>query len=127
MNEHEKWLKKAGNDLLAIENNLKAEQVPYDVCCFHAQQAVEKLLKGYLVSRNISFPKTHDLEFLTRKAMEVYQPFETILPLVRKLIDYAVFPRYPDMLDDLTEEDAKLAYNNAILIRDFILKHFLDR
>jgi HEPN domain-containing protein len=120
MKEHEKWLKKAGNDLLSIENNLRAEQIPFDVCCFHAQQAAEKYLKGFLVSWNIEFPKTHDLEFLTRQAIAINKEFERLLPLVRKLIDYAIFPRYPDLADDLTEEDAKLAYKNATDVRDFI-------
>jgi len=33
-----------------------------DLKLFHAQQAVEKALKGYLVSKNcFDFPKTHDL------------------------------------------------------------------
>jgi HEPN domain-containing protein len=58
MKEYEKWVKKAENDLLTISNNLASVQVPIDTCCFHAQQASEKYLKAYLISRNTSFPKT---------------------------------------------------------------------
>ncbi len=43
------WPRKARNDLLNIENNLQAENVPWDTICFHAQQAAEKLLKAFLV------------------------------------------------------------------------------
>ena len=43
------WLVKAENDLLNIENNLAAAQVPWDTVSFHAQQAAEKLLKAFLV------------------------------------------------------------------------------
>lgn len=43
------WLAKADNDLLNIDNNLAAEQVPWDTVCFHAQQVAEKVLKAYLV------------------------------------------------------------------------------
>lgn len=43
------WLAKAKNDLLNADNNLKADEVPYDTVCFHCQQAAEKLLKAYLV------------------------------------------------------------------------------
>jgi hypothetical protein len=43
------WLSKAENDLLNIENNLSAARVPWDTICFHAQQAAEKLLKGWEV------------------------------------------------------------------------------
>lgn len=64
MKEFEKWFMKAENDLLSIQNNLAAVEVPADVCCFHAQQAAEKYLKAYLISRQIKFPKTHDLKAL---------------------------------------------------------------
>lgn len=66
MKEFEAWFKKAESDLLAIKNNLASENVPADVCCFHAQQATEKYLKAYLVLRNVEFPKTHELELLVK-------------------------------------------------------------
>ncbi len=37
---------------------------PYDTACFHAQQAVEKLLKGLLAFQDQAFPHTHNLEEL---------------------------------------------------------------
>ncbi len=55
------WIEKAEHDLLSIRNNLAADQVPWDVVCFHAQQAAEKLLKGFLVHGGRSARKTHDL------------------------------------------------------------------
>jgi HEPN domain-containing protein len=55
------WLAKAENDLLNIENNLSARRVPWDTICFHAQQAAEKLLKGFLVSHGRELIRTHDL------------------------------------------------------------------
>ena len=48
MKDYERWFKKAENDLLAIKNNLAAENIPADTCCFHVQQAPEKYLKAYL-------------------------------------------------------------------------------
>jgi HEPN domain-containing protein len=38
------WLAKARNDLLNVDNNLRAEVIPYDTVCFHCQQAAEKVL-----------------------------------------------------------------------------------
>jgi HEPN domain-containing protein len=35
--------------------------VPTDTICFHAQQAIEKLLKGALVANGRNVAKTHDL------------------------------------------------------------------
>ena len=53
------WIEKAEHDLLVIENNLVAERVPWDMVCFHAQQAAEKLLKAVLVYHGNVPSKTH--------------------------------------------------------------------
>jgi len=66
MKEFEKWINKAENDLLSITNNFNSANIPVEICCFHAQQAAEKYMKAYLISKNLSFPKTHDLEALLR-------------------------------------------------------------
>jgi len=42
------------------------------------------------------------------------------------LSNYAIVPRYPDLLDDLTVEDAKQAYQNAVTIKEFVLKYFFQ-
>ena len=42
------------------------------------------------------------------------------------LINYAIVPRYPDLLDDLTLADAKQAYQNALIIKEFTLKYFFQ-
>lgn len=126
MREYEKWFKKAENDLLSIQNNLKSDHIPADVCCFHAQQVAEKYFKAYLVSRNILFPKTHDLELLLKLCEQVNPLFSNILTEVRSLIDYAIVPRYPDLSDDLTVQDAKQALENSIIIKKFILKYFFE-
>ena len=55
------WLAKAEHDLLNIENNLKAPEIPWDTICFHAQQAAEKFLKAFLVFNAQPPIPTHDL------------------------------------------------------------------
>jgi HEPN domain-containing protein len=126
MKEFEKWFKKAENDLLVIKNNLSADEIPVDACCFHAQQAAEKYLKAYLVSKQAHFPKTHDLQALLNLCIEINSLFKQILEPAIKLSDYAIAPRYPDAFDDLTISDAKNAQRDAIEIKDFVLKNFLD-
>ncbi|MBU0616165.1 MAG: HEPN domain-containing protein, partial [Planctomycetes bacterium] len=63
------WVAKAENDLLNICNNLNAEQVPWDTICFHAQQAAEKMLKAFVVSRGQAVSRTHDLVALLAEAV----------------------------------------------------------
>ena len=54
----DRWLIKAGKDLTTIEQLLNYDEIVTDSICFHAQQAIEKFLKAYLVSNNIS-PEKH--------------------------------------------------------------------
>ena len=58
---YQTWLAKAEHDLLSIENNLQAPEIPWDTICFHAQQAAEKFLKAFLVFHGLPPLRTHDL------------------------------------------------------------------
>ena len=57
------WLAKADSDLAAARLLLQAHGLA-DIVCFHAQQAVEKLLKAILASSEKPIPRTHNLEEL---------------------------------------------------------------
>jgi len=92
------WLRKAENDLLAIRNNISAETTPWDVVCFHAQQAVEKSLKAYLVSQSVSPPRIHDLLVLLAACSARDDRFSRLETDCRKISAYAVGVRYPDEL-----------------------------
>lgn len=126
MKEYEKWFKKAENDLIAVKNLIDLHDAPFDICCFHAQQAAEKYLKGYLNAHNINFPKTHQLFLLVKICSEKNTQFIEILPQAKKLEIFGVAPRYPDDIDDLTFEDAKQAHANSLAIKDFVTTHFFD-
>ena len=56
-------LEKAGNDLKLAGIGLQHD-APTDTIAFHLQQAAEKILKAILASREIIYPKTHDLDDL---------------------------------------------------------------
>jgi HEPN domain-containing protein len=126
MKEFEKWFRKAESDLLVIKNNLLATEVPIDACCFHAQQAAEKYLKAYLVSKLVIFPKTHDLQSLLNLCIEINESFNHIIEQSIRLSDYAIGSRYPDAFDDLTIDDAINAEKDAKEIKEFILKIFFN-
>lgn len=55
------WVSKAEHDLLNIEKDLAAKEIPWDTVGFHAQQCSEKYLKALLLFHRINFPKIHDL------------------------------------------------------------------
>ena len=56
-------LRKAESELATLERVLQS-LVALDAACFHAQQAAEKLLKAYLIWREVDFPFTHNLSTL---------------------------------------------------------------
>jgi len=57
-------LHKARQDELVVERLLGDRDVDDDTLGFHAQQAAEKLLKAVLTSRNVDYPRTHNLGVL---------------------------------------------------------------
>lgn len=55
------WLSKAENDLRTVEL-LTAAGGPWDNVFYDSQQAAEKFLKAFLVSRSAAVKKTHDFD-----------------------------------------------------------------
>lgn len=89
------WREKAQNDWTTVEILLPSERCPADTVCFHCQQFVEKLLKGFLTLHNIEAPKTHDL----RRLIELAQPYARELSDLSDSSDiltvHGVETRYP--------------------------------
>ncbi|HPO16833.1 MAG TPA: HEPN domain-containing protein [Candidatus Hydrogenedentes bacterium] len=86
------WLKKAESDLTAMNASFHAGAL--DAACFHAQQAVEKCLKAFLIFHSIDFPYTHNLSKLVEHCITIDPSFGEIVSLVEPLTPYAVETRY---------------------------------
>ena len=115
------WLAKAEHDLLNIENNLSAPRVPWDTVCFHAQQAAEKLLKGFLVFHGRELMRTHDLTALLSACVQVAPKLANVQQDCQRLGYYAVASRYPDDLYEPDEEDARQMVDAVRRVRTEIL------
>ncbi|MGD0694563.1 MAG: HEPN domain-containing protein [Terriglobia bacterium] len=87
------WFGKADNDLKSVRILLEAEG-PFDSACFHAQQAVEKYLKGVMVLAEVAFPFTHDLEELQEIGAAKVRGWPFVGLELSLLTDYAVELRY---------------------------------
>ena len=64
-----KWFKKAEDDLIVAKHlfeDLYPKQI--EIICYHAQQSIEKALKGFLVYNDIEAPKTHSASVIRKKA-----------------------------------------------------------
>jgi HEPN domain-containing protein len=87
------WLVKASSDLGAARLVVDGAG-PYDTACFHAQQAIEKSLKGFLAFHRQPIPRTHDLEELQQLCLAlVSMPHLAALDLT-ETTDYGVIVRY---------------------------------
>ncbi|MFV9507359.1 MAG: HEPN domain-containing protein [Oscillochloridaceae bacterium umkhey_bin13] len=60
------WLLKGDSDLATARLVINSNG-PYDTACFHAQQAAEKYLKGFLAHAGLPLPFTHNLEELEQR------------------------------------------------------------
>lgn len=62
---------------------------------FHAQQAVEKLLKALLTAQGVNPGESHDVGRLVERLRLLDRPLADSLGPVGQLTPYAVFHRYP--------------------------------
>jgi HEPN domain-containing protein len=97
------WLIKAASDISTGRLVVDGDG-PYDTACFHAQQAVEKALKGFLALRKQAIPRTHDLDEL-QVACLALAPLPGLAELdLTEATDYGVLVRYD--LDFWPEQEA---------------------
>ncbi|HUW25831.1 MAG TPA: HEPN domain-containing protein [Gallionella sp.] len=65
----------ASQDRRAFQNLNADAEMDLRIVCFHAQQAVEKLLKAALVKRRVIFSRTHNLAHLAEMLTQAEVPF----------------------------------------------------
>lgn len=83
---------------------------PLEIICYHCQQCIEKLLKGVLISKDVTLRKTHDLGLLAEM-----------------LQDYTdVDEKYLEMCDDLTPYGVKIRYPQELFIEEYNVEKALE-
>lgn len=96
-------LRKAADDEYVFEKLLKDPQAPDEIVFFHAQQAVEKMIKAVLALSSVRFRKTHDLAALVDLARDHGILFPKELEGVTNLTPFAVNFRYEDMPPEIVQ------------------------
>jgi len=116
------WLRKAQEDEFAVMALLK-EKVSISNVVFFSQQIVEKLMKAFLIHLNIEPPKTHDLVKLESMICEHDSSFNQFHSEFEQLCQYYIETRYPgDWPEGIDIKEAKIAFESALKIKDFIFK-----
>jgi HEPN domain-containing protein len=93
-------LRKAAQDEYLLDLMLREPDSPTEAFGFHAQQAVEKLLKALLVGLGVTYPHIHKISDLMGLFEQAGIKFPIELYDLRRLTPFAVEFRY----DPLPEE-----------------------
>jgi len=87
-------LEKAAEDQYILQTLAGDPKAADAAIGFHAQQAVEKLIKAVLANRGIEFPHTHDIQYLLHMIEQHHLPTPPDTDEVLSLTAYAVEYRY---------------------------------
>jgi HEPN domain-containing protein len=115
------WFAKAELDYRAAERLVKDPEPLREIIAFHCQQAVEKYLKAFLVSRQIEFPKTHDLEELLELLAPVRPDVAAMLEGIEMLSPFGVKIRYPGDFPELLPGQEQIAFDLVNRTREAIM------
>jgi HEPN domain-containing protein len=119
------WLDRAEGDFRAATREVQAQDLySYPVIAVLSQQCIEKLLKAFLISKQVDFPKIHDLQKLSELVYQV----DSTLDLREKNLDWLTLlggtSRYPE--GDVLQEEALEAYELCQALRQMILPYFSE-
>ena len=106
----EPWFEHADRDLQVAVLALDADPMLGGAVAFHAQQAAEKALKGFLTAYGIAFPKTHELEGLVVRCTAIEPEFQKFMVAASILTPYATEFRYPGGRLEPAETETRAAY-----------------
>lgn len=107
------WFAKGDQDVQAAVILLDQDG-PLEIVAFHIQQAIEKYLKGYLLSTGWSLDRIHDLEALVQEAIARDAEFSPFLSACQRITEYYIESRYPlGVLSELTREEIIQSLDDA--------------
>ena len=117
----QQWLDRATEDLAVA--HLALEKGFYSHACFLTQQCMEKALKGYLLAKTNSYPRTHGLVDLVNRCavfdLEISQ-FSSDCAVIDQYYTPSRYPDAlagagPDALPDRNEAQEAIESGNEIL------------
>ena len=112
----ERLLFKAAED----ETSIQIEEMPDGPFGFHAQQAVEKLIKAFLSQLSIPFDYTHNISKLEQQLEEAGEKLPPVSVALADLNKFAVIYRY-DSIPSLEIPDRPAIIETVRLIREHVV------
>lgn len=119
----EDWFTIADRDLRRVEIMLSAADLAD--AGVHLQQAIEKYLKGYLLSRGWELERIHNLVKLIDYAVDFDPSFEDFRELCQRATAYYAVDRYPFFISaEPTEKEVRDGLIKAEELKNKILKDY---
>lgn len=109
---------KAQSDEYSLKQSSDDDQAPDDLIGYHAQQAIEKLLKAALANAGVTPPRTHDIKELTALIGEAGLTPPQAVAEARSLTPWAVEFRYEDLPEEKLDRDA--TYDLVAQVRKWV-------
>ncbi len=98
------WLHIAERDFTRVERLLAIDDA--QAAGFFLQQAIEKFLKAYLLSRGWRLRHIHDLEVLLNEAIRYDESFDAFRELCQTITNFYIIERYPVLTNvNLSNDD----------------------
>jgi HEPN domain-containing protein len=111
--EAEEWLRYATEDLEPAEILLGPASPKSKQALFHAQQAIEKAFKAFLVFHDSPYPMIHNLTVLLDACAEFDGGLRSEMIPVVWLTQFAVLFRYPGEPEEPGVEEARNGLEDA--------------
>ena len=111
--ESEEWLDYAKGDLAGAQTLLSSEEIDPRLACGHVQQAIEKALKGALVSEGIRPKYTHELEELFDALPSRWHGRLIKTIDLERVSEWSSDIRYPGDVPQVSRADAKATLDKA--------------
>jgi HEPN domain-containing protein len=105
------WFEKAKKDLERVSRRLAENDL--EDAAVHLQQAIEKYLKGYLLSKGWKLKKIHDLSVLLTEAAKYNPKLAEFLEFCQEASSYYLKERYPLPAEYLSKEEIENALSKA--------------
>ena len=120
--EGRRWIDEAAAELKATEYLQRGSF--FNLACFHAQQAAEKAVKGFLRARGVEDPWGHSVGNLLADAGTYDATISPLQPLGASLDKFYIPTRYPNGLpggipsNAYTDREARDAFDMAKQVVD---------
>jgi len=119
-----KWLDRSQKDY-DFATKIEKHFWPKDLeqICYHCQQATEKALKAVLAYNETEIPKIHTIGKLVDACNKYDFSIQIDRKIAKLITDHAALSRYPDNMNEWTEEDARLALKYAKLTLNTVIQY----